>query len=85
MSLRIKGGRPTIVVRESYEETLELKRAALGASALTVVGSVLVGPLPKTTIVGGVLAAGSFLTQVEAEDAETIEATGTGERLPEEG
>jgi hypothetical protein len=83
MPLRIKNGRPAIVAYDSYEEAADLKRALLGASALAVLGSVLIGPLPKTTIGGGVLAALSFLTQVE-DGAETIEATETGERLAAE-
>lgn len=81
MPFRIEGGRPTIVTR-AYEETRDLKRALFGASVLAVLGSVLVGPLPKTTVVGGALAALSFLVQVEDERSERIEATDTGERLP---
>jgi hypothetical protein len=84
MPFRIRNGRPTIVVRESYEETVDLKRAVLGGSVLAVLGSVLVGPLPKTTVGGAILAALSFLTQVE-EDVGIVEATETGERLPTEG
>ena len=81
MPVRIEGGRPTIVTRDSYAETRDLKRAALGASVLGVLGSLLVGPLPKTTIVSAVFAALSFLVQIEDGSAE-LEATATGERLP---
>ena len=84
MPFRIENGRPTIVVRDSYDETVDLKRAVLGGSVLAVLGSVLLGPLPKTTIGGALLAALSFLTQVE-EDVSVVEATETGERLPAEG
>jgi hypothetical protein len=84
MPFRIEGGRPTIVVRDSYDETVDLKRAVLGGSILAVLGSILIGPLPKTTIGGALLAALSFLTQVE-EDVSVVEATETGERLPTEG
>ncbi|PSP73724.1 hypothetical protein BRC86_08260 [Halobacteriales archaeon QS_3_64_16] len=84
MPFRIQNGRPTIVVRDSYDETADLKRAVLGGSVLAVLGSILIGPLPKTTIVGALLAALSFLTQVE-EDVSVVEATETGERLPTEG
>jgi len=84
MPIRIEGGRPTIVAYESYEETRDLKRALLGASVLTVVASVLIGPLPKTTVVSAVLAALSFLVQIE-DGSERIETTTTGERLPAEG
>jgi hypothetical protein len=83
MPFRIANGRPTIVTRDSYDETRDLKRAALGASVLAVLGSILIGPLPKTTIVGAVGAAISFLVQVE-DGSERIEATPTGERLPSE-
>lgn len=81
MPFRIENGRPTIVVRESYDETVELKRALLGGSVLAVLGSVLVGPLPKTTFGGAILAALSFLTQVE-EEFSVVGASETGERLP---
>ena len=84
MPFRIESGRPTIVVRDSYDETVDLKRAILGGSVLAVLGSILVGPLPRTTIGGALLAALSFLTRVE-EDVSVVEATETGERLPTEG
>lgn len=83
MPFRIANSRPTIVTYQSYEETRDLQRAALGASVLAVVGSVLIGPLPKTTVAGAVGAALSFLVQVE-DGSERIEATPTGERLPGE-
>jgi hypothetical protein len=83
MPFRIQNGRPTIVVRDSYEETVDLKRAVLGGSILAVLGSVLLGPLPKTTVGGALLAALSFLTRVE-EDVGIVGATETGERLPTE-
>lgn len=84
MPFRIENSRPTIVVRESYDETIDLKRAVLGGSVLAVLGSILLGPLPKTTIGGALLAALSFLVRVE-EDVSVVEATETGERLPTEG
>lgn len=84
MPVRIEGGRPTIVAYESYEETRDLKRALLGASVLAVVASVLIGPLAKTTVLGAIGVALSFLVQVE-DGSERIETTATGERLPAEG